>query len=292
MAALGNVMRHGFDLGLGSASRWIDKYRPPREKRMRERCVYDHLQNHCSHQLKSAFPGPLLAMARLVLDVRERSLIHMFNERAEGHHIEALAVGDIQCEYASGQRGWVVERKSAHDLAASLCDNRYREQRSRLLECNLRPIYIIEGDLRHTLLYHNIMPAIVNLQLRGVDVFRTFDIEETFCLLVLLVEKLESPPPRGITAVETGIKPPRSKREREASPRTSLTRMLRCVPGVSQDAADCLANHFKTLPALQRALEADTPFPKIQLRGGQYLGKIRLKRLRTYLLEAQLETQT
>ena len=241
---------------------------------------------------KLHFLARLHAMARLVIDVRERALINLFNDRAEGHHIEALAVGDIQCEYASGQRGWVVERKSACDLAASLCDSRYQEQRSRMLECNLRPIYIIEGDLRQTPLYRNIMPAIVNLQLRGVDVFRTFDIEETFCLLVLFVEKLESPPLRGITAMESGIKPPRSKREREASPRTSFSRMLRCVPGVSQDAADCLANHFKTLPALQRALGADAPFPKIQLRGGKCLGKTRLRRLRTYLLEVQFETQT
>ena len=160
-----------------------------------------------------------------------------------------------------------------------------------MLEGNWRPIYIIEGDLRQTSLNHKIMPAVVNLQLRGVDVFRTFNIEETFCIIVLLVEKLESPPPRGITVVETGIKPPRSKREREASPHTSLTRMLRCVPGVSQDAADCLANQFKTLPALQRALVADAPFPKVQLTGGQCLGKTRLKRFRAYLLEEQLEMQ-
>jgi ERCC4-type nuclease len=158
-------------------------------------------------------------MARVVLDVRETSLIELFNRRAEGHLIEALAVGRIRCEYANGQRGWIVERKTAWDLAASLYDNRFKEQRSRMLEGNWRPIYIIEGDLRQAPLYQNIMPAMLSLQLRGIDVFRTFDTEETFCLLVLLVEKLESPPPHGITAVESGIKPPpRSKREREASP--------------------------------------------------------------------------
>ena len=228
-------------------------------------------------------------MARVVLDVRERSLIELFNRRAEGHHIEALAAGDIRCEYPNGQKGWIAERKSAHDLAASLCDGRYKEQRSRMLEGNWRPIYIIEGDLRQTLLYHNIMPAMVNLQLRGIDVFRTFDIEETFCLLVLLVGKLESPSPHGITGAESGIKPPpRSKREREASPRTSFARMLRCVPGVSQDVAGRLVDRFKTLPALQRALAAET-FPKVQLSHGQCLGKTRLKRLRCYLLEEQLE---
>ena len=231
-------------------------------------------------------------MAHLVIDVRERVLINMFNERAEGHHIEALAAGDVQCEYPSGQKGWIAERKSAHDLAASLCDNRYKEQRSRMLEGNLRPIFIIEGDLRQTSLYHNIMHAIVNLQLRGVDVYRTWDIEETFCLLVLLVEKLEAPPVPGITGIESGVKPPRSKREREASPRTSFSRILRCIPGISQDASMRLVDQFKSLPALQRALAADAPFPKVQLSGSQTLGKTRLKRLRTYLLDAQLEANT
>jgi hypothetical protein len=65
--------------------------------------------------------------------------------------------------------------------------------------------------------------------------------------------------------------------------------MLRCVPGVSQDAAGRLVDRFKTLPALQRALAAETPFPKVQLSHGQCLGKTRLKRLCCYLLEEQLE---
>ena len=196
---------------------------------------------------KLHFLARLHAMARLVIDVRERALINLFNDRAEGHHIEALAVGDIQCEYASGQRGWVVERKSACDLAASLCDSRYQEQRSRMLECNLRPIYIIEGDLRQTPLYRNIMPAIVNLQLRGVDVFRTFDIEETFCLLVLFVEKLESPPLRGITAMESGIKPPRSKRERE---RHRRERRFRGCCDVSLEYLKMLQTAWRTISKL------------------------------------------
>ena len=65
--------------------------------------------------------------------------------------------------------------------------------------------------------------------------------------------------------------------------------MLRCVPGVSPDAAGRLVDRFKTLPALQRALAAETPFPKVQLSHGQCLGKTRLKRLRCYLLEEQRE---
>ena len=231
------------------------------------------------------WPKVFLQMANLVIDVRERALIELFNRRAEGHHIEALSVGDVQCEYTNGQKGWIVERKSAHDFAASLCDNRYQEQRSRLLESNFTPIYIIEGDLRQTPLYQNIILAMVSLQLRGIHVFRTVNIEEAFCLLVLLVEKLESPPPKGITEMERGIKPPpRSKREREASPRTSFVRILRCIPGISQDAATRLVDQFETLPALQRALAADA-FPKVQLSHGNYIGKTRLKRLRSYLLE-------
>lgn len=108
----------------------------------------------------------------------------------------------------------------------------------------------------------------LNQQLRGFDVFGVVDLEETFLLLVLLVEKLESPPPCG-KLVDTGVRPPRSKRQREASPRTCSTRMLRCVPGVSQDTASKLADRFRSLPALQRALASEAPLPRMQLDHGE-----------------------
>ena len=50
----------------------------------------------------------------------------------------------------SGEREWVldviVERKGVGDLAASLIDGRYSEQKMRLAESGLRVVYLIEGD--------------------------------------------------------------------------------------------------------------------------------------------------
>ena len=87
-------------------------------------------------------------MAEVTIDVREKKLIEIFNAKADGHHVRALPVGDVQVDYSSGRPGWVAERKSAPDLQASLCDGRWAEQRSRLLECDRRVVYIIEGDFR------------------------------------------------------------------------------------------------------------------------------------------------
>ena len=63
-------------------------------------------------------------MTTVLLDVRERALIELFNNKADGHCIQALDCGDIQCTYADGT-GWIAERKTACDLAKSMQDGRW-----------------------------------------------------------------------------------------------------------------------------------------------------------------------
>ena len=60
-------------------------------------------------------------MARMVLDRRERNLIKLFNK--DDIEVRTLDVGDILCEYGDGS-GWVAERKTRDDLAASIQDGR------------------------------------------------------------------------------------------------------------------------------------------------------------------------
>ena len=62
-------------------------------------------------------------MTAVLLDVRERALIELFNNKADGHGVQALDCGDIQCTYADGT-GWIAERKTACDLAKSIQDGR------------------------------------------------------------------------------------------------------------------------------------------------------------------------
>ena len=73
----------------------------------------------------------------MILDDRERGLIELLPNATVQH----LAVGDISI----GDGKIIIERKSVADLEASILDNRYREQRSRLMayatENKAHPIY-------------------------------------------------------------------------------------------------------------------------------------------------------
>ena len=151
------------------------------------------------------------------------------------------------------------------------------------MESGQRFFFIVEGDLRDAgRLYGNALSLTVKQHVRGIPLIRTWDIQETFASLIMLIEKMENPP--GIL-VQSGIRlPPRSKRAREASPQTCFARMLRCVPGCWDTVTAALVKEFKTLPALQKALSSDR-VPRLELANGKLLGKTRWKRLRAYLLD-------
>ena len=70
--------------------------------------------------------------ALITIDFREHDLIETFRDNgASGQLVKCLPLADVQCDYANGT-GWLLERKTAFDFAASIRDGRFFEQRSRL----------------------------------------------------------------------------------------------------------------------------------------------------------------
>ena len=69
----------------------------------------------------------------LVVDKRERHLLALFGECVRA---ETLELGDVFCTYADGSC-WVAERKTAQDLANSIKDGRWEEQKARLASSGL-----------------------------------------------------------------------------------------------------------------------------------------------------------
>ena len=65
---------------------------------------------------------------RLVVDRRERQLVRQLG--ADAIDVQTLDFGDVLCAYPDGA-GWVAERKTSQDLAASLIDGRWHEQKDR-----------------------------------------------------------------------------------------------------------------------------------------------------------------
>ena len=81
-----------------------------------------------------------MATAHVVIDKRERALARLLRDAEQ----QTLDVGDIKCTYENGG-AWIVERKTAQDLAASIRDGRWAEQKDRLLYCGCKAFYVVEG---------------------------------------------------------------------------------------------------------------------------------------------------
>ena len=228
--------------------------------------------------------------ANVTVDKREYLLIETFQEKgASGHIVRSLPLGDVQCTYNDGT-GWLLERKTAFDFAASLRDGRFFEQRSRLLNAKgFRAVFVIEGDMRQSTMHAHMLAAMAGIERNDrAQVYRTWDTHETFNLICVLIGKLQAPPPPA-DAIPSGIAPPEtttSKRKRDSSPRTACKRMLMCVPSISENIAGRLVDEFGTLSSLQRALANETPFRQIALPGGKRLGKVRLQLLKQHLLDS------
>ena len=224
-------------------------------------------------------------MARLDVDCRERGLIRQLAAKHVPCRVLSLPVGGVLCKYSdSSSASWILERKRADDLACSIKDGRMREQTSRLFSTGLRVFFVIEGDLRWLDgMYDSMMGAMLNANLKNSRCFRTWDLEETACLISHLVKKLERCPAPVVSA--TGLRPPhRSKRQRAEEADNVFVRQLMCVPSVSEGIAVALLERFGNLEALQDALRDARTFPKVKICQKRFLGKARISKLARYLL--------
>ena len=145
---------------------------------------------------------PQKGMPLLVIDKRERALIKLF--QPDQIEVQTLDVGDVFCQYDNGAN-WIAERKTAEDLAASLKDGRWDEQKDRLLKSGCTVVYIIEGGLRKAkFTYDALVGVCVSTTLRDdVYLHRTSDISETKSVIEHLVAKFQSmvAPPKVLTGI-------------------------------------------------------------------------------------------
>ncbi|KAK4738108.1 hypothetical protein R3W88_001805 [Solanum pinnatisectum] len=129
--------------------------------------------------------APPLANGEKFKDVYEVVLI--LDDREQFTSRGRLPVGDaiwiarnkvIGTEYVLD---FIVERKNVEDLQSSIKDNRYRDQKLRLLRCGLKKlIYVIEGDPNACAAAESIKTACFTTEiLEGFDVQRTIGLGET-----------------------------------------------------------------------------------------------------------------
>ena len=106
------------------------------------------------------------------------------------------------------------------------------------------------------------------------------DVEETACLIVHLLRKMQS----FLAPVVTGgLQPHTSKRKRRGE--NVLLLQLMCIPSISEKIAEALAERFSDIEDLQESLRDVKAFPRIQIGANAFLGKARIATLRKHLLK-------
>ena len=206
-----------------------------------------------------------------------------------------LAVGDIWIGLAENEEsqepeikpnGLLIERKSVADLEASILDNRYREQRSRIMayatEKKAHVVYIIEGEmdrLQFRLSKQALMKHLTRLALRyHIAVFQTASIKETAELCQLLMDQWKADPttfeqPATMTYVETRGK---TRESNSDDPAVFLATVLQACRGVSSTGAQAIMAVYQSMEALMKA--ELTALAEIKV-GKQKFGTVKATRL-------------
>ncbi|KAL4557456.1 hypothetical protein LXL04_035633 [Taraxacum kok-saghyz] len=164
---------------------------------------------------------------------------------------------------------FIVERKNVDDLRSSIRDNRYKEQKVRILRCGLkRLIYLVEGDPNALESAESIKTACMTTEiLEGFDVQRTSGLGDTLRKYGNLTQSITQYYKSLGNDVEFPICPPYNKFIERCQELDKMTvsdvfaTQLMQVPQVTEDVAIAVLDLYPTVSSLARAyshLDGDT----------------------------------
>ena len=195
----------------------------------------------------------------LEIDYREKAIIKHFEEFKPSikYTITNLPVGDFVFK-KNNDIYYIIERKTILDLASSITDGRFREQKQRLLDSINLPdniIYILESG-QNQKMYGNISKLIINSSILNLifkhkyKVIHTTNDIETYDILLALYKKLESN--EFNKKLETNVK---LIKKVDVINNNMLTTMLSVIPGVSINISKKITETYTTLPILINTYE-------------------------------------
>lgn len=243
-----------------------------------------------------------------VLDNRERQLATIL-QGLDNLSLANLDIGDFVAMYGE-QTMCIVERKTIPDMAQSIKDKRYHEQKARLLSFrakspNTKLIYLLEGRFTFepmfscqsigSKVFHS---CVINSMMRDNIMFvNTKNISETAEFLQALMLRLSAEPQKyqGLPSLgfpddasaasidgytELLVKP---KRKDNVDQAACLLMQLSCIPGISAKKARSVIDHFKSesIAQLCHAIAAQGGKHAIQEAPG--VGKVLASTIHEYL---------
>jgi ERCC4-type nuclease len=225
-------------------------------------------------------PPPGGRRVTLTLDVRERSLAEAVRRLLPADDpdvalaVSSLLLGDAELalteeEGGTGQQRLVVERKTLADLAASIKDGRYREQKARLLANvgTAGTLYVLEGatfcfDARMRggaggLPPATLQSAAVSMLVRdGVRLVQSRDVDDTAAFLLAAARKLRPLSGRTVESAAAGYAAAacasavKAKKRENVTPVQCFVQQLCQLPGVSVRVAGTLQGAFGSMAEL------------------------------------------
>lgn len=210
------------------------------------------------------------------VDYRETALISQF-DAAMPHGVNVvhknLQLGDVQIVDAQHNITLVFERKTLSDLAASIKDGRYKEQKRRILShCQPKHVtYIIEGgtplpsaESRHGLTQSVYEGAYINSMYRdGIHIVFVRDAPETAKWILNVATKVQQNPEKFAGA--SGAEDPstyvdsckvKSRRCENMTPENCYLMQLCQIPGVSVKIAKTIKDNYVSMKVLIDALSS------------------------------------
>ena len=164
----------------------------------------------------------------------------------------------------------IVERKISSDLASSIVDGRYKEQRFRLSNCGIDNVfYIYEGkpSTGSMISETGLNKALRSIQFKSnFKVLRTTDINHTIRYLVSMHQFLQKMIEQAeeLTAIST-LGKFNSKNSKSNVPiNCTLGLMLKCIPGVGRETVEFMVSKFKSARDMYlslKELQADERVP-------------------------------
>lgn len=214
----------------------------------------------------------------LVIDHRESDIIKILDERKSKYKVENLQVGDIVFRINEDDV-FIIERKTKSDLAASIIDGRYKDQKIRITEHytkrGIPTVYMIEdfySKRKHERVPHqNLLAALVNTSLRDrIVVHHTNKLVDSVDYLLELQKKIpmfrseedQNTPSHYKDQAATSVQ---RKRSDNIDPDNILLLMLCQIPKVGATMAKVIAQEYKTIVELSSRFKEETTHPEWML---------------------------
>lgn len=209
----------------------------------------------------------------LVIDYRESKIIQLIKETSGYNYtVENLTIGDMLIK-RDDHLQFIIERKSVQDLSSSIIDNRFREQKQRLIESINDPykiIYIIEGDKSNikNLPKKTINSALINLSCKHkFHVIYTINYQDTLDIILGLYSKInENKLEISKESHNTFLK------KSDKIHKNIMVNMLSIIPGVSVNIAQKIVEKYPTFAQLMHELTPET-LVNIQVTEKRKVGK-------------------